>query len=203
MFHNCRLKIAYLRVGLRKSHNFCWPTITNTRKVFWACWKVNAVFKRKNHAARDISLAIWPFPLSVSRATSWRAPPHFFVSFSFSRVENHRPIGIIQSLFFFFEERERLNGRFQWKIWLLRLVRAVPSPFHVNRVISRLLFPTAFSNASKLFVGLSVVYFLTTSLSLRSPYSLFMSVNTFSRKFSNDNSIYQQLYTLVRYGASS
>jgi hypothetical protein len=65
---------------------------------------------------------------------------------------------------FFLLKRERLNGRFQWKIRLLRLVRAVPSPFHVNRVISRLLFPTAFSNASKLF-GLSVVYVYSTSYS--------------------------------------
>lgn len=77
----------------------------------------------RNHAARDISLAIWPRFPRVSRELlhGGLLPISFLSSLLVLPIrvgKNHRPIGIIQSCFFFLLllKRERLNAGFQWKI---------------------------------------------------------------------------------------
>lgn len=208
MFHNYPVKNSLLKgLDWRKSHNFL-SSHNNKHDTSPRLGRHQfALFCRGITPQGMLVSPFGPFHSTVQTGELLHGgllPIFVFFSFSLA-VENHRPTRY-NSVFFLsflsFFKRERLNGGFQWKIWLLRLVRAVPSPFHVNRVISRLLFPTAFFSfpleRKASYLGISVLseHCFPPPPSLK-PYSLFMSVNTFSRKFSNDNSIYQQLYALV------
>jgi hypothetical protein len=95
--------------GEKKSHNFCWPTITQTQERSCAglARLSEVVFLERNHAARDISLAIWPRFPRVSRELlhGGLLPISFLSSLLVLPIrvgKNHRPIGIIQSCCFFF-----------------------------------------------------------------------------------------------------